>query len=91
MAALMQTETFWRDWSSHFEPYDEWAEPLLRSLITLKALTFSGRTAVHVTVRFGHRYEQPRTDCRDRVLDPVASGHRATLNWGQRKFLCGWT
>jgi len=39
-AALVQTEAFWRDWSSRFEPTDEWAEPVLRSLITLKALTY---------------------------------------------------
>lgn len=40
MAALAQTEAFWQDWSSRFELHDQWAEPVLRSLITLKALTY---------------------------------------------------
>ncbi len=40
MAALTQTETFWREWSSQFEAPREWAQPVLRSLITLKALTY---------------------------------------------------
>jgi len=40
MAALADTEAFWRDWSSHFQGADEWSEPVLRSLITLKALTY---------------------------------------------------
>src|SRR5205814_8803566 len=45
-AALVQTEAFWRDWSSRFEPTDEWAEPVLRSLITLKALTYQPTGAI---------------------------------------------
>ncbi len=40
MTALADTEAFWRDWSSRFEGADEWSEPVLRSLITLKALTY---------------------------------------------------
>jgi GH15 family glucan-1,4-alpha-glucosidase len=40
MAALADTEAFWRDWSGQFEGADEWSEPVLRSLITLKALTY---------------------------------------------------
>jgi GH15 family glucan-1,4-alpha-glucosidase len=40
MAALADTETFWGDWSSQFQATDEWSEPVLRSLITLKALTY---------------------------------------------------
>jgi GH15 family glucan-1,4-alpha-glucosidase len=43
MAALVHTETFWRKWSSRFEAQHEqheWTEPVLRSLITLKALTY---------------------------------------------------
>jgi GH15 family glucan-1,4-alpha-glucosidase len=40
MAALADTEAFWRDWSSQFKGADEWSEPVLRSLITLKALTY---------------------------------------------------
>lgn len=39
-AALQQTETFWRDWTQRFAGEGEWSKPVLRSLITLKALTY---------------------------------------------------
>ncbi|HJU20044.1 MAG TPA: glycoside hydrolase family 15 protein [Stellaceae bacterium] len=39
-AALAETEAFWRDWSGRFRAEGEWGEPVLRSLITLKALTY---------------------------------------------------
>jgi GH15 family glucan-1,4-alpha-glucosidase len=39
-AALADTEAFWRDWSGHFPEAGEWSEPVMRSLITLKALTY---------------------------------------------------
>lgn len=39
-AALRETETFWRDWTQHFAGAGEWSKPVLRSLITLKALTY---------------------------------------------------
>ncbi len=39
-AALADTETFWRSWSSQFAGAGEWTEPVIRSLITLKALTY---------------------------------------------------
>jgi len=38
--ALAQTEAFWRDWVSHCTVEGEWREPVRRSLITLKALTY---------------------------------------------------
>jgi GH15 family glucan-1,4-alpha-glucosidase len=40
MVALADTEAFWRDWSSQFQGAGEWSEPVLRSLITLKALSY---------------------------------------------------
>lgn len=40
MAALAETEAFWQKWSSRFKEQHEWSEPVLRSLITLKALTY---------------------------------------------------
>lgn len=40
LAALEDTETFWRDWSKRCARPDEWAGPVTRSLITLKALTY---------------------------------------------------
>lgn len=46
MAALTQTEAFWRKWSSQFEADHESGEPVLRSLITLKALTYRPRGGI---------------------------------------------
>jgi GH15 family glucan-1,4-alpha-glucosidase len=39
--ALTDTEQWWRDWSDQSTCRGEWAEPVNRSLITLKALTFA--------------------------------------------------
>ena len=39
--ALADTEQFWRKWSSTYKGAGKWSEAALRSLITLKALTFS--------------------------------------------------
>ncbi|HET7371038.1 MAG TPA: glycoside hydrolase family 15 protein [Gammaproteobacteria bacterium] len=38
---LEETEQWWRDWSSRCPTEGEWREPVVRSLITLKALTDS--------------------------------------------------
>jgi GH15 family glucan-1,4-alpha-glucosidase len=37
---LQETEAWWLDWSSHCTYEGEWREQVLRSLITLKALTY---------------------------------------------------
>ena len=37
--ALSETETFWGDWARSVRPNKQWADPTIRSLITLKALT----------------------------------------------------
>jgi GH15 family glucan-1,4-alpha-glucosidase len=39
-AALADTERFWRGWSGRCKYEGEWTEPVLRSLLTLKALTY---------------------------------------------------
>jgi GH15 family glucan-1,4-alpha-glucosidase len=39
--ALAETERFWCDWSATCKGAGRWSEPVLRSLITLKALTFA--------------------------------------------------
>jgi GH15 family glucan-1,4-alpha-glucosidase len=39
--ALAQTETFWRDWSAKCRPAGPWSDAVLRSMITLKALTYA--------------------------------------------------
>ena len=38
--ALAETETFWRGWASRCTVTGAWSEPVRRSLITLKALTY---------------------------------------------------
>jgi GH15 family glucan-1,4-alpha-glucosidase len=38
--ALSETEAFWSEWSGRCECEGRWGEPVLRSLITLKALTY---------------------------------------------------
>jgi GH15 family glucan-1,4-alpha-glucosidase len=38
-SALARTEAYWREWSSRCTYSGKWREPVLRSLITLKALT----------------------------------------------------
>ena len=40
-AALERTQTFWQRWSARCQYRGRWHEPVLRSLLTLKALTFS--------------------------------------------------
>jgi GH15 family glucan-1,4-alpha-glucosidase len=51
LKALEECEAFWRDWAGRCNPTDEWAEPVIRSLITLKALTYrpSGGIVAAVT------------------------------------------
>lgn len=39
--ALTHTELYWREWCAHCTYAGEWREPVMRSLLTLKALTFS--------------------------------------------------
>ncbi len=39
--ALARTETFWTEWCSHCPTSGDWRDAVVRSLITLKALTYS--------------------------------------------------
>jgi len=41
VAALTETETFWTDWAGKCVPAGRWSEHVVRSLITLKALTYA--------------------------------------------------
>ncbi len=41
MAALGETETFWQDWSAKCRPAGPWTDAVMRSMITLKALTYA--------------------------------------------------
>lgn len=40
-AAIQETEAWWREWSGRCAYHGEWSEPVVRSLITLKALTYA--------------------------------------------------
>jgi GH15 family glucan-1,4-alpha-glucosidase len=39
--ALSETETFWRDWAAKCRPAGPWTDAVVRSMITLKALTYA--------------------------------------------------
>jgi GH15 family glucan-1,4-alpha-glucosidase len=39
--ALQETETFWREWSAKCRPAGPWSDAVVRSMITLKALTYA--------------------------------------------------
>jgi GH15 family glucan-1,4-alpha-glucosidase len=39
--ALRDTEKYWTDWSSQFQSKGEWRDAVMRSLITLKGLTYA--------------------------------------------------
>ena len=39
--ALHDTEKYWREWSSQFQSKSEWRDAVMRSLITLKGLTYA--------------------------------------------------
>jgi len=39
-ASISGVETYWNEWSKHFNPVGDWSEFVLRSLITLRALTY---------------------------------------------------
>ena len=41
VAALHDTEAFWQDWSAKCRPAGEWSDAVLRSVLTLKALTYA--------------------------------------------------
>jgi GH15 family glucan-1,4-alpha-glucosidase len=39
--SLLETEAWWREWSNHCQYEEEWNDAVVRSLITLKALTYA--------------------------------------------------
>jgi GH15 family glucan-1,4-alpha-glucosidase len=41
MTALHDTETFWQNWSAKCRPAGPWSDAVVRSMITLKALTYA--------------------------------------------------
>ena len=49
-AAIRETEAWWRDWSARCTYQGPWREPVVRSLITLKALTYAPTGGVVASV-----------------------------------------
>jgi GH15 family glucan-1,4-alpha-glucosidase len=41
LQSLQTTEAFWEDWARHSQSEGEWSDAVMRSLITLKALTYA--------------------------------------------------
>ena len=39
--ALRDTEVFWTDWAKRFQTKGKWRDAIVRSLITLKGLTYA--------------------------------------------------
>ncbi len=62
IAALHDTEAFWRTWCSRAVPAGEWSEAVTRSLITLKALTYrpTGGIVAAVTTSLPEQLGGPR-------------------------------
>ena len=57
-----ETEAWWEQWSSRYRDDGEWREPVLRSLITLKALTYepSGGIVAAATTSLPEQLGGPR-------------------------------
>jgi GH15 family glucan-1,4-alpha-glucosidase len=93
MAALAQTEEFWREWSSQFQAQHEWAEPVLRSLITLKALTYrpTGGIVAAPTTSLPEQLGGPRNwDYRFCWLRDATLTLLALMNAGYYEEAKGW-
>jgi GH15 family glucan-1,4-alpha-glucosidase len=60
--ALSRTKAFWRDWSERCSYKGAWREPVLRSLLTLKALSFlpTGALVAAPTTSLPERLAGPR-------------------------------
>ena len=46
LKALAETEAFWRHWANQAKPAGDWSDAVMRSLITLKALTYRPTGAI---------------------------------------------
>ena len=94
-AALHETESFWRDWSSRCSHLGPWREAVKRSLLTLKALTYAetGGIAAALTTslpeqlggqrNWDYRYCWLR-DATFTLMALVSAGYRDEARaWGQ--------
>jgi GH15 family glucan-1,4-alpha-glucosidase len=92
-AALTETEEFWRDWTSRARTTPRWSEAMLRSLITLKALTHSptGGIVASVTTSLPERLGGSRNwDYRFCWLRDATFTLIALMNAGFHEEACAW-
>jgi carbohydrate kinase (thermoresistant glucokinase family) len=94
-AALRETESFWRDWSSRCSLAGPWRESVQRSLLTLKALTYAetGGIVAAPTTSLPEQAGGPRNwdyrycwlrDATFTLLALVSAGYRDEARaWGQ--------
>ncbi len=62
IASLESTEAFWRQWASRNESHGEWGDAVMRSLLTLKALTYAptGGIVAAATTSVPEQFGGPR-------------------------------
>ncbi|TDX28415.1 GH15 family glucan-1,4-alpha-glucosidase [Modicisalibacter xianhensis] len=91
--ALADTEAWWQEWSSQCEIEDEYREPVVRSLITLKALTHAetggmvGAATTSLPEEMGGR---KNWDYRYTWLRDATFTLYALLSSGYRNEACAW-
>lgn len=92
-AAMLDTEAFWREWSDQFTGAGEWSEAVLRSLITLKALTYrpTGGIVAAPTTSLPERFGGPRNwDYRYCWLRDATFALLALMNGGYYEEARAW-
>lgn len=91
--ALSDTEAFWQEWTSRCEDAGEWSDAVLRSLITLKALTYRGTGGIVAapTTSLPEQLGGSRNwDYRCCWLRDATLTLLALLNAGYREEAIGW-
>lgn len=91
--ALKNTEKWWKEWSANCEISDEFREPVVRSLITLKALTHietGGMVGAATTSLPEEAGGQLNWDYRYTWLRDVTFTLYALLSSGYRDEACAW-
>ncbi|NMO13825.1 glycoside hydrolase family 15 protein [Pyxidicoccus fallax] len=92
LAAVEETEAWWKAWSSRLVTTGPWHEPLQRSLITLKALTYSptGGIVAAPTTSLPTPSGVPPGDARFCWLHDATSALQALLDGGYMEEARAW-
>jgi GH15 family glucan-1,4-alpha-glucosidase len=91
--ALTECDSWWRDWVSRCTYRGRWEEPVKRSLITLKALTYEpggGMVAAATTSLPEVPGGEANYDYRFCWIRDAAFALKVLLNSGYRKEACAW-